>query len=180
MGSIPTDPMRGFGELAAAPRSVSAFCIDIYEFPNERGKMPMANVTWVRAKRACEQRGKRLCTEAEWEWACKGGSAAAFPYGNRYESGMCNLSEETGELKKPVEAGAFGRCRSAFGTVDMAGNVAEWTSSQWTRDIQDKVVKGGSADQGPFTGRCASRGNEAAGNKWPRLGFRCCADIRLP
>jgi formylglycine-generating enzyme required for sulfatase activity len=93
--------------------------------------------------------------------------------GNEFDAQACNAG---GDGRKPGLAGQFPRCRSADGVVDMAGNVAEWTSGRWSSDIPDKVVKGGSADQAYYTTRCAARSNESAGSKSSTLGLRCCRD----
>ncbi|MBI5509043.1 MAG: SUMF1/EgtB/PvdO family nonheme iron enzyme [Deltaproteobacteria bacterium] len=178
MGTRPSDPMRGFGELAAVRRDVDAFCIDVYEFPNQKGRAPLGNVSWANAKKACQKAGKRLCTEAEWEKACKGPSGSTFPFGNKFDAAFCNISEGVGEDRRLVEGGVYPRCRSGFGVVDMTGNVAEWTASQFAKDVPDRVVKGGAADQGAFMGRCAARANEAASGRQAKLGFRCCADSK--
>ncbi len=177
MGSGPKDSMRGFGELGEHRAAIDPYCIDIFEYPNQRGRQPQAGVSWARAKQACERQGKRLCSEAEWEYACKGKKNLRFPFGNDYSSGACNIGEGGASGKKIAPAGDFGRCRSSFGVLDLAGNVAEWTASRWSADVPDKVVKGGAADQASYTGRCAARVNEAAGGKNGSIGFRCCADL---
>jgi len=175
IGSRGSDPMRGFGELNAHRRKLDGFCMDVYEFPNQRGKVPTVNVSWTRAKRACERVSKRLCTEAEWERGCKGPKNARFPYGSKFDAAYCNVSEGAGVNRKPGPAGVFPRCRSGYGVVDMAGNVAEWTASGWGRGVPDKVVKGGGADQGAYMSRCAARANETASGRAGNIGFRCCA-----
>ncbi len=178
LGAAGNDAMRGFGELAATSRSVDPFCIDVYEFPNEKGKQPTVNVSWTRAKKACERVNKRLCTEIEWERACKGPGGTRFPYGNGYDAAYCNVGEGAEDARKPGAIGVFPRCRSGFGVVDMGGNVAEWTSSSWGRSMSDKVVKGGSADQAAYMSRCAARANESPDGRQANIGFRCCADLK--
>jgi eukaryotic-like serine/threonine-protein kinase len=178
MGSSASDPMRGFGELDLKATTVAAYCIDMYEYPNQRGKVPASSVTWTRAKQMCERQNKRLCTEPEWERACKGARNAGFPFGASFEAGVCNLGEGGSADHKPAAAGDFNRCRSSFGVADLAGNVAEWTGSKWAEDVPDRVVKGGGSDQAVYAGRCAARSNEAAGSKRENLGFRCCADLK--
>jgi eukaryotic-like serine/threonine-protein kinase len=178
MGSRSSDPMRGFGELASVKRDVDSYCIDIYEFPNQKGRAPLVNISWNNARKACQKVGKRLCTEPEWEKACKGPSGSLFPFGGKFDPAYCNIAEAEGEDRRLVEAGVFGRCRSGYGVVDMTGNAAEWTSSQFAKDVPDRVIKGGAADQGAYMGRCAARGNEAANGRQPKLGFRCCVDAK--
>jgi formylglycine-generating enzyme required for sulfatase activity/serine/threonine protein kinase len=169
------DPMRGFGDRAAERVIMDAYCIDIYEYPNTRGRTPKVKTSWASADSSCRARGKRLCTEMEWERACKGRTGTRFPFGNQFQDGLCNLSTESSTGKVGL-SGAFQKCRSGFGVADMAGNVAEWTSSQWSGDVPDKVVKGGAADQGMYSGRCGDRANESASTRSDTLGFRCCAD----
>ncbi len=120
-GSDPNDPMRAFGDEIAPPADTGSYCVDLYEYPNQRGREPAIGYTWLRAKKACESGGKRLCSEDEWERACKGPSGAKFPFGNQFDSGICNVAEGG----KPVPAGEYSRCRSGYGVVDMSGNVSE-------------------------------------------------------
>jgi len=177
MGSNGEDPLAGLGELPATQARVASFCIDTYEFPNEAGTLPLVSVPWEMAKSFCEKRGRRLCTEAEWERACKGPVNARFPFGNGANDAICNLSRP-GHMGMRRPSGSFPGCRSDFGALDMAGNVAEWTQTTWSSDVPNKVVKGGGADQPLYTGRCAARVSEPAQSRQGNLGFRCCRDFR--
>ena len=157
---------------------LDGYCVDIYEFPNQRGKLPTTNISWSRAKKACERVNKRMCSEAEWERACKGPSGTRFPYGNNFDKSYCNVSDGASESRTVGPTGVYGRCRSGFGVVDLAGNVAEWTASSWGKGVPDKVVKGGAADQAHYMSRCAARANESSGGRQSNIGFRCCADLK--
>lgn len=173
MGSATDDPMRGFAELPALRKHLDAFCIDRYEAPNVAGSVPTTAISWEAAERACDDAGRRLCTEAEWEYACKGRQGRAFPYGGEARAGVCNL----GESAPKRAAGASRDCRSQFGVYDLAGNVAEWTASQFPGSMADKIVKGGAAGQPDFAGRCAARANSPARSRDSLTGYRCCADV---
>ena len=140
--------------------------------------MPRVNTTWAKARAACQRAGKRLCTEEEWERACKGPRSNRFPVGNRTVVGACNVSSPSSGPASVAPAGAFSGCKSAFGIVDMSGNVAEWTASSWKPGSTDKVVKGGSALQENLTGRCSSRIHEVASRRSSTVGFRCCRNPR--
>lgn len=177
LGSSVSDPLRGFGDLKAQRVNAESFCVDIYEYPNSRGRTPTVNVTWNRAKSLCEKQGKRLCSEREWERACKGPTGARFATGAEPAPGVCNISSEDGETGRPEAIGKYPDCRSGFGVADLAGNVAEWTASHWSSDIPDRVVKGGAADQASYTARCSARSNESSGARQANLGFRCCKDL---
>lgn len=173
-GAETNDPMRAFGDEPAHASDTASYCVDVYEYPNQRGREPVTGYTWARAKKACEGIGKRLCSEDEWERACKGPRGAKFPFGDSFDAGICNV----GEGGRPAAAGEYARCRSGYGIADMAGNVSEWTASRWSADVGDKVVKGGAVDQAAFTARCAARASESVNAHADTLGFRCCADLR--
>jgi formylglycine-generating enzyme required for sulfatase activity len=72
------------------------FCMDRYEFPNQNGENPWIAVNWYDANLICEQQGKRLCTEPEWNFACEGEQTRPYPY-EQYEArrgpgnGGCNV-----------------------------------------------------------------------------------------
>ena len=177
-GTRRNDPLRGFNDREAQNIDMEVFCVDRYEFPNKKGTMPRVNTTWAKARAACQRAGKRLCTEEEWERACKGPRSNRFPVGNRTVVGACNVSSPSSGPASVAPAGAFSSCKSGFGILDMSGNVAEWTASSWKPGSTDKVVKGGSAVQENLTGRCSSRINEVASRRSATVGFRCCKDAR--
>ena len=176
MGSAGNDPMRNFEEKRLESVQVQAFCMDYYEYPNGKRVKPRTGVTWYRAKSLCEAKGKRLCSEEEWEKACKGPKNLRYPYGNRWNPGVCNTEDAEGHdrsLAAPID---FPRCRSRYSIIGMSGNAAEWTSSRFSPGLRDRVHRGGSADKPNWASRCANRGNLAPGESNALLGFRCCAD----
>jgi serine/threonine protein kinase/formylglycine-generating enzyme required for sulfatase activity len=175
-GSSPGDPMRNFGEKTATTVSVDTFCIDYYEFPNSSKHVPTVGVTWKAATRACERKGKRLCTEREWERACKGPSNRRFPYGNTYQVDRCNTEDASGQPRELGAARDFKKCRSKFNVFMMAGNAEEWTADNFRGGAGSKAVKGGASDRPDWASRCAARRGLSPSTKKPTLGFRCCAD----
>jgi formylglycine-generating enzyme required for sulfatase activity len=170
MGTAADDPMRGFDEKALSTVPVSPYCIDVFEYPNKRGAAPMASVTHQDAARLCESQGKRLCSESEWEKACKGPGGAKWPYGATFDAAACNTEDDAGDSRSLASAGKFGKCKSAYGISDLSGNVAEWT--------QEKFIKGGSFASGDYAVRCSARKNGTSFAKSSEVGFRCCADQR--
>ena len=113
----------------------------------------------------CLESGKRLCTPEEWMGACKGMKATSYPYGDKYENKECPT-----EGKDVYPAGAFPKCRSAFGVFDMVGNAWEWVEG---KKGDYPLMYGGSygyAEQAD----CNLSSQGSVGSKSSEVGFRCC------
>lgn len=190
------------------------------------GNYPVVGVNWKQAVAFCEWRTKylnaflesqkrtqesdfRLPTEAEWEFAARGGrSQAPYPWGGYYlrnkkgcllanfKPGRGNYAEDGGLY--PVRADAY--WPNDFGLYNMAGNVAEWTSSfyyegaynfqhdmnpdiRWNAKDSDpprmkrKVIRGGSwKDVGYFL-QTSTRAYEYQDTAKSYIGFRCVIDL---
>lgn len=156
----------------ATEEDIAAFCIDRYEFPNREGERPKTDVTWLEAASACRALGKRLCTEYEWEKACRGRGGLVFPWGNAFDRWACALSPEEAAAHT---SGRLAGCVSAYGVWDMAGSVWEWTSTAWEGDPERRLVRGGWEEKlGEFGASCAYRAASGASRATGRIGFRCC------
>jgi PKD repeat protein len=141
------------------------FCIDRYEWPNQRFRVPRTNVSWVEAKMQCFDAGKRLCSAEEWTAACRGNSVMTYPYGSRYVPGQCPAEEKT-----VSRSGAFPHCGGAGGAQDMVGNVWEWVD---VKQNMYPMMYGGSFRSGKDANcRQSAAGTVAATSD--DLGFRCC------
>jgi formylglycine-generating enzyme required for sulfatase activity len=166
-------------ELPGADVPLGGFYIDELPWPNEAGAIPSTNVTRDEAIGHCAAKGKRLCTELEWERACKGPAMTRYEYGDDYRPGVCGTgaSIEQGARQPMGERLA---CRSAFGVREMHGSVFEWTDSAWGRGNPKNLytVRGGNAVAGDIVGRCANGRGAAPDVKSPAIGFRCCAGPR--
>lgn len=121
------------------------FCIDVFEFPNKACELPFVWVPPTRAKAICELQGKRLCSQIEWQIACRGdpegGPDQRYAYGSKLDLDVChtNLKHRSPPQCSAHDAqtawntcgtdtepsGAFPKCRSRFGVFDQHGNVAE-------------------------------------------------------
>lgn len=120
-----------------------SYCIDVFEFPNKACELPMVWTPPPAAKKVCELQGKRLCSDLEWNLACRGdpdgGPDQRYAYGDKLDLDICNtrLAHRTAcDPRGPATAwgtcstdtepsGAFPRCRSRFGVFDQHGNIAE-------------------------------------------------------
>ncbi|MHB8752861.1 MAG: formylglycine-generating enzyme family protein [Aggregatilineales bacterium] len=86
----------------------------------------MAFCRWLTAKLSYEV---RLPTEEEWERAARGTDGRFFPYGNEFDPGKGNTAE-TG-IGQTSAVGIFPGGASPYGTLDMSGNVWEWTLTDY-------------------------------------------------
>lgn len=165
---------------------------------------PMNCVTWEQAGVFCEWAEKRLCTEAEWEKAARGGcelyagvcaeEMLKYPWGNapvscayaNYFQGDAGCG--TGGTV-PVDDVMLGD--SPYDTLHMVGNLWDWvedcyhltydnaptSGSAWSTNCDDGwVLRGGSYWSSPAAVRCSSRhpGDVLGGFSVHTAGIRCC------
>ena len=170
---------------------------------------PVENVSWFDAVAFCEKLTKiekaagrlpegyeyTLPTEAQWEYACRAGTATAFSNGTnvptkeQIEDARCfNLDTiawyKFNSLEKPHPVGQ--KQPNAWGLYDMHGNVAEWCSDWYKKDYPNpfavdpvgpytairRVVRGGSGDDSAGFCRSASRDCNTMPFSDSTVGFR--------
>lgn len=170
------------------------YCIDRYEWPNEKGAMAVVMTSWVDAKKQCEAAGKRLCTDAEWTLACEGPNRLPFPYGYVRDKRACSIDKksprpnETRLFNKKTQAaelarldqrepsGARASCVSDYGVHDLTGNVDEWVVNVTGRPYRS-ALKGG--NWGEFRNACRpTTQGHGEGFFYYQIGFRCCLDAK--
>ncbi|HEV8246199.1 MAG TPA: SUMF1/EgtB/PvdO family nonheme iron enzyme [Polyangiaceae bacterium] len=162
---------------------------------SRQGVVPSGYLSGLTARAVCEAAGKRLCTGAEWEVACRGQQNRQFPYGDSYEQGRCNVFREThpaaelhGDASRnhldprlnlvrgsegPLlrKTGATADCRSQWGQdgiYDMVGNLDEWI------DDPEGTFAGGFFARNTREG-CAARVTAHPVEYFDySLGVRCC------
>jgi serine/threonine protein kinase len=179
MGRLNQEPGHS-AEALAQVTDVYGYYIDRYEFPNRtrdaegNSVRPVAKVTWKEASRACKKVGKRLCTEMEWEKACKGPMNFIYSYGDEFDLEMCGKG-----VTDPHALGAKANqyCVSGYSVADMSGNLREWTSSVAGKKAGRRVVKGGHRSNSQRGSRCAFSKDERATYGDTTLGFRCCLGL---
>lgn len=164
-------------EMAGVPVEMGGYYIDVLPYPNEPNAIPTANVTQAEAEQLCAQRGKRLCTELEWERACKGPESFSYGYKGPYRADVCGTGVKI-EQAALRPTGEHPQCKNGFGVSEMHGGVWEWTSSTWGRGSKDAslgVLRGGNSLAGELVGRCANAIGRKVDKKQNVMGLRCCA-----
>jgi formylglycine-generating enzyme required for sulfatase activity len=139
-----------------------------------RGKHPINFVDWGQATTYCRAQGKRLPTEEEWEWAARGANEGrTFPWGDAApDAQLCwsGISKRTGTCA----VGSFPGGDSPHGIHDLAGNVWEWTSSNFDDTPAARVARGGCwYDDFPSSVRARLRSRSPPASRNGDLGFRC-------
>lgn len=159
-----------------------------------RGRRPVINVNWNDAQAyvrwLSQQTGKnyRLPSEAEWEYAARGGrNDTAYSWGNTIglNQANCDGCGSQWDNKQTAPVGQFNR--NAFGLHDMHGNVWEWVQDCWSDSYQaapsdgrareggsctDRVLRGGSWYDGPRIVRSAHRSSFTPDYRNGNVGFR--------
>jgi formylglycine-generating enzyme required for sulfatase activity len=167
--------------------------MDQFEAPNQRGARPFVMRDWHQAQRWCEQRGKRLCTEQEFETACEGPDVQAFFYGWAVDGTVCNTRKpwkrfdaralssggpeaqrEADRLWQGAPSGDYERCRTRDGIYDLLGNVEEWVTARPGRRYPGALMGGFWAK--PWVGCRGTNDAHEPTFVFYEVGWRCCKD----
>jgi len=172
-----------------------------YFYGAERSDYPVVAVTWEDAKQFCRWEGKRLPTEAEWEYAARAGRVGGvYPWAGfspRDPQGRYLANFNPGRQGQAADGYAFTSPVGSYppnrwGLHDVAGNVAEWVEDAYTpsytalsgldpvyedSDENRRVVRGGSWASNAFQIGVGVRDYQPKDEASARIGFRCAADI---
>ena len=104
-------------------------------YPTGKGNHPVTFVNWYAAMAYAEWAVKRLPTEAEWEYAARGGLVGKkYPHGDTITTRDANYNAPASwEDKYTTEVGSYPA--NAYGLYDMAGNVWEWCLDEYDSDF---------------------------------------------
>jgi formylglycine-generating enzyme required for sulfatase activity len=132
--------------------------------------VPMTGVDWSEAKQYCASVGGRLPTEAEWEYAARGGVKGRY-YGS--PASIAWFRDNSDERAHPVAL----KAPNAFGVHDMIGNVAEWVLDRYY-NAYDETSDPLAPDQ-PLAGNASA---VARGGSWvsDATGLRVSRRLEMP
>lgn len=214
MGSPKDEREREPNETQHKVTLTKGFFMDVYTVTQEQWQavmgnnpsrfrgarnLPVEQVSWhecqefAKKLREKDKKPYRLPTEAEWEYACRGGTTTPFSFGETISTEQANYCGDFtyGNGKKGVyrknttPVGSFPP--NAFGLYDMHGNLFQWCQDWYgeypQNDVVDpkgpdkrdfRVLRGGSSSILPGYCRSAFRHGYLPGLRNPGIGFRLC------
>lgn len=150
---------------------------------------PVVGVSYFDAEKYAKWAGKRLPTEAEWEYASRGGLVGkSFPFGDQIDSTKVNYGRKYNGLLKTASLPPNG-----YGLYDITGNAWEWTSDFYSDNYYSaspsdnpkgpergrfKVIRGGSWHSGPMCVQTYYRNGLSPSWVDFAVGFRCVKDLK--
>lgn len=164
-----------------------------------KAREPVTQVSWSDAVAFCHSSGGRLPTEAEFEYAARGGlEQNEYSWGNSFHSArkkqMLNAAEADDGYQRRAPVEKFPS--NGYGLFDMAGNVWEWCADWYNETYyarsnaenprgpeqgQERVIRGGSwvCNEESCSGyRVAARSHATPESAMNNLGFRCAHDVK--
>lgn len=114
----------------------------------EEGDKPVVCISWYQARKYCKAQGKRLPTEAEWEYAATKAGTQKYSWGNNAPTPNSAVYKSKGT---PVVGS---KPAGAYQLNDMNGTVWEWTSDRYERDYYSYISA--KDPNGPAAGRFRS------------------------
>ena len=160
MGSNDENSEKPVHQVTIKPFAIGKFPVSIQEWnacatakacgfvASGKDDAPVTNVSWTDAKQyvawLAETTGKpyRLPTEAEWEYAARGGTQTKYWWGDQFQPGAANCKNCTdiAATEQPIKVGSLKP--NPFGLYDMGGGVDQWVEDCWHKNYQGAPADG--------------------------------------
>jgi formylglycine-generating enzyme required for sulfatase activity/class 3 adenylate cyclase len=160
---------------------------------------PVTNVSWTDAKQyvawlaETTRKPYRLPTEAEWEYAARGGTQTKYWWGDQFQPGMANCKNCTdiATTEQPIKVGSLKP--NPFGLYDMGGGIDQWVEDCWHKNYQgapadgsawaesdcpSHVIRSGSWRNDARYARPSNRDSYDTNVRYPTHGFRVALSPR--
>jgi formylglycine-generating enzyme required for sulfatase activity/class 3 adenylate cyclase len=210
MGSNEEISERPVHQVTIKPFAISKYPITVREW-NEcaaakacaftvtgKDDAPVTNVSWSDSKQFvawladATQKPYRLPSEAEWEYAARGGTQTKYWWGDQLQPGMANCKNctDTAGAEQPAKVGSFKP--NPFGLYDMGGGVDQWVEDCWHKtyqgapsdgspwiggDCSSHVIRSGSWKNDARYVRAANRDSYDTNVRYPTHGFRVALSL---
>jgi formylglycine-generating enzyme required for sulfatase activity len=210
MGSSHEDSETPVHQVAIKPFEMSKFPVTVRQWnecvaakvcqyvPTGEDTAPVTNVSWSDAQQfltwlsQITQQSFRLPSEAEWEYAARGGTDTNYWWGDQLQQGMANCKGciDGYDSTQPLKVGNLKP--NPFGLYDMGGNVDQWVEDCWhssyqgapvdgspwiEQDCLSHVVRSGSWKNDQSYVRSASRDHYDTNVRYPTHGFRVARSL---
>jgi formylglycine-generating enzyme required for sulfatase activity/class 3 adenylate cyclase len=149
---------------------------------------PVTNVSWSDAKQfvawlaGATRKAYRLPSEAEWEYAARGGTQTKYWWGDQFQSGManCRNCNDNSGAEQPMKVGSFKP--NPFGLYDMGGSVDQWVEDCWHKNYQGAPADGSAWVEGDCTSHVIRSGSWKNDTRYVRPSNRDSYDtnVRYP
>jgi len=205
MGSNEDSSEKPVHQVSIKPFAISRYPISVREWnvcaaakacpfaATGKDEAPVTNVSWSDARQfvawlaGVTHKPYRLPTEAEWEYAARGGTQTRYWWGDELQPGMANCKNcaDAGTVEQPIKIGSFKP--NPFGLYDMGGGVDQWVEDCWHKnylgpppdgsawlenDCGSHVIRSGSWKNDAHYVRPANRDSYDTNVRYPTHGFR--------
>jgi formylglycine-generating enzyme required for sulfatase activity len=211
MGSNDDISEKPIHKVTVKPFAISKYPITVHEWNDcvaanactsartGNDDAPVTNLSWSDTQQfiawlaEVTHKSFRLPSEAEWEYAARGGTATTYWWGDRFQLGMANCKGcgEPYDIKQPAAVSAVKP--NPFGLYDMGGGVAQWVADCWHKNYRgapadgspwaedsncsSHVIRSGSWKNEPSYIRPASRDLYDTNARYLTLGFRVARSL---
>ena len=175
-------------------------CARVAQYASPNPRAPIRDVSWDDAQQyvkwlnTISGKSYRLPSEAEWEYAARGGTSTRYWWGDQMVQGKANCQGcgPPWRIDEPAEAGSF--APNPYGLYDMNGSVWEWVQDCWHNSYSQspgdaaawedqpacsaRVIRGGSWRDSPSYMVASTRSSDDAGARHSQNGFRVARDIK--